>query len=199
MQLSKAMNTKEIILEEARKVFERFGFNKTSMADIAAAARKGRRTVYTYFTSKEEVFRAVIDTEVNKLAVMLQEIINLPVEPEEKFRQYIHTRMNAIKTITTYYDALRQDFMNNLGMIEDLRKQYDELEASMIKAILDEGVEKNHFNIADTESVSRAIVFATKGFELPIYRGDKDYDHNRLIEPLIGVLFYGISKEINSK
>jgi AcrR family transcriptional regulator len=193
------MTTKEIILEEARKVFERFGFNKTSMADIAAAARKGRRTVYTYFTSKEEVFKAVIDTEVSKLAEILQEIINLPIEPEEKFRRYIHTRMNAIKTITTYYDALRQDFMNNLGMIEDLRKQYDETEATMIKAILDEGVNKNYFKIEDTDSVSRAIVFATKGFEFPIYRGDKNYDFNKLIEPLIDVLFYGISKEINSK
>jgi AcrR family transcriptional regulator len=191
------MNTKDLILEEARKVFERFGFNKTSMADIATAARKGRRTVYTYFTSKEEIFRAVIDTEVSKLAEILQQIIAQPLPPEDKFRLYIFTRMNAVKTITTYYDALRQDFMNNLGMIEDLRQQYDELEASMIKTILDEGVEKNHFKIADTDVVARAIVFATKGFELPIYRGDTNYDHNKLIEPLISVLFHGISKEKN--
>ncbi|MDO8896260.1 MAG: TetR/AcrR family transcriptional regulator [Bacteroidales bacterium] len=191
------MNTKDLILEEARKVFERFGFNKTSMADIATAARKGRRTLYTYFTSKEEIFRAVIDTEVSKLAEILQQIIAQPLLPEDKFRLYILTRMNAVKTLTPYYDALRQDFMNNLGMIEDLRQQYDELEASMIKTILDEGVEKNHFKIADTDVVARAIVFATKGFELPIYRGDTNYDHNKLIEPLISVLFHGISKEKN--
>lgn len=191
------MNTKDLILEEARKVFERFGFNKTSMADIATAARKGRRTLYTYFTSKEEIFRAVIDTEVSKLGEILQQIIAQPLPPEDKFRLYILTRMNAVKTISTYYDALRQDFMNNLGMIEDLRQQYDELEASMIKTILDEGVEKNHFKIADTVVVARAIVFATKGFELPIYRGDTNYDHNKLIEPLISVLFHGISKEKN--
>jgi AcrR family transcriptional regulator len=193
------MNTKDLILEEARKVFERFGFNKTSMADIATAARKGRRTIYTYFTSKEEVFRAVIDTEVSKLAEILQQIIAQPLPPEDKFRLYILTRMNAVKTLTTYYDALREDFMNNLGMIEDLRQQYDELEARMIKTILDEGVEKNHFKIADTDVVARAIVFATKGFELPMYRGDRNYDHNKLIEPLINVLFHGISKEKEHK
>ncbi len=193
------MNTKDLILEEARKVFERFGFNKTSMADIATAARKGRRTIYTYFTSKEEVFRAVIDTEVSKLAEILQQIIAQPLPPEDKFRLYILTRMNAVKTLTTYYDALREDFMNNLGMIEDLRQQYDELEARMIKTILDEGVEKTQFRIADTDVVARAIVFATKGFELPMYRGDKNYDHNKLIEPLINVLFHGISKEKEHK
>lgn len=193
------MNTKDLILEEARKVFERFGFNKTSMADIATAARKGRRTIYTYFTSKEEVFRAVIDTEVSKLAEILQQIIAQPLPPKDKFRLYILTRMNAVKTLTTYYDALREDFMNNLGMIEDLRQQYDELEARMIKAILDEGVEKSQFRIADTDVVARAIVFATKGFELPMYRGDKNYDHNKLIEPLINVLFHGISKEKEHK
>jgi AcrR family transcriptional regulator len=188
------MNTKDHILSEARKVFEKFGFNKTSMADIALAARKGRRTIYTYFTSKEEVFRAVIDVEVNALAVDLQEIIHSNLPPTQKLRSYMHARMNAVKELTIYYDALRQDLLGNFGMIENLRRDYDELEVSMIKNILDEGVKKDDFAIDDTHLVANAIVLATKGFELPLYMGQTGYDHEQLIDPLMNLFYKGILK-----
>lgn len=188
------MQTKEMILQEARKVFEKFGFNKTSMADIALAARKGRRTIYTYFTSKEEVFRAVIEVEVKVLASNLQEIINSMLPANEKLRKYMRIRMNAVKELTVYYDALRQDLMNNLGMIENLRKEYDLLETSMIKTILDEGVEQNEFEIENTQLVAQSIVLASKGFELPIYMNQQDYDPEPLIDPLIDLFYKGILK-----
>lgn len=186
------MNTKDIIVEEARKVFEKFGFSKTSMADIALAARKGRRTLYTYFTSKEEVFRAVIETEVNNLVIKLGEIIHQDIPVEIKLRQYLQARMNALRELTVYYDALREDFVNNLGLIEDLRKEYDEMEVSMIQGLLDEGVSKQKFVIEDTHLVSRAIVVAVKGFELPIFFRKDNYDYNQLIAPMIDLFFRGV-------
>jgi len=187
-----SMQTRDIILETARKVFERFGYSKTSMNDIARAARKGRRTLYMYFASKEEVFRAVIETEVSSLALELQELISRDIPADEKLRLYMHKRMNAVKELTLYYDAIRQDFQNNLGMIESLRKNYDEMEVGMIRAILDEGVGAGIFDIADTLMVARSIVLATKGFELPIYMGQAGYDHDVLIDPLIELFYRGI-------
>lgn len=188
------MTTKDEILKEARKVFEKFGFNKTSMADIAVAARKGRRTIYTYFTSKEEVFRAVIEVEVSAVAEKLKQIIEGDLPPDEKLRSYLHARMNAVKELTIYYDALRQDLQNNLGMIENLRKEYDELEVGLIKRILDEGVEQHVFDIENTPLVANAFVLATKGFELPIFMGKVGYDYEQMIDPLINLFYKGILK-----
>ena len=188
------MQTKETILQEARKVFEKFGFNKTSMADIALAARKGRRTIYAYFTSKEEVFRAVIEVEVRALASRLQEMLSGSIPAKEKLRNYMHIRMNAVKELTVYYDALRQDLMNNMGMIENLRREYDLLEVSMIKSILDEGVAQNEFEVENTRLVAQSIVLASKGFELPIFMNQEDYDPEPFIDPLISLLYNGILK-----
>lgn len=188
------MTTKDEILKEARKVFEKFGFNKTSMADIAQAARKGRRTIYTYFTSKEEVFRAVIEVEVSLVAVRLKQIIEGELLPDEKLRAYMHARMNAVKELTIYYEALRQDLQNSLGMIENLRKEYDELEVGLIKQILDEGVARQVFAIDNTLLVANAFVLATKGFELPIFMGKVGYDHEQMIDPLINLFYKGIQK-----
>jgi len=46
------------ILDAALPVFVRFGFRKTSMADIARAAKISRASLYLSFKSKEELFRA---------------------------------------------------------------------------------------------------------------------------------------------
>lgn len=48
----------DLILDAALPVFVRFGFRKTSMADIARAAKISRASLYLSFNSKEELFRA---------------------------------------------------------------------------------------------------------------------------------------------
>jgi len=193
------MTTKEHILKAAGKVFERFGFNKASMADIAQAARKSRRTIYMHFASKEDVFKEVIDKEVGALVTKLQAIANQPIPADEKLRVYMHTRMNAIKELSIYYDALRQDLRNNIGIVESLREEYDALEARLIRSILDEGNSKGIFAIGDTQLMAEALVMATKGFELPIFMGRSDFDHERLIDPVIDLLYTGIKRNKQSK
>ncbi|CUT12722.1 Transcriptional regulator TetR family [Bradyrhizobium sp.] len=49
------------ILEGARAAFLRFGFQRASMADIAAGAGVSRTALYHYFPGKEEVLVAVVD------------------------------------------------------------------------------------------------------------------------------------------
>ena len=61
MSISK---TRAKLVEVARELFARKGIESTTMNDIAQASGKGRRTLYTYFRSKEEVFYAVIESEL---------------------------------------------------------------------------------------------------------------------------------------
>jgi AcrR family transcriptional regulator len=57
------------ILAGARAAFLRFGFERSSMADIAAGAGVSRTALYHYFPGKEEVLRAVVDElHANSLA-----------------------------------------------------------------------------------------------------------------------------------
>jgi AcrR family transcriptional regulator len=49
------------ILRGASAAFLRFGFERTSIADIALGAGVSRTAVYHYFPSKEEVLRAVVE------------------------------------------------------------------------------------------------------------------------------------------
>ena len=55
--------TRDKFIEVARQLFARKGVENTTMNDIASASDKGRRTIYTYFKSKREIFNAVIESE----------------------------------------------------------------------------------------------------------------------------------------
>jgi TetR/AcrR family transcriptional regulator, regulator of autoinduction and epiphytic fitness len=48
------------LLEAAIGVFFRFGFRKTSMDEVARAARISRQGLYLHFSTKEELFRAAV-------------------------------------------------------------------------------------------------------------------------------------------
>jgi len=157
------MTSKEQIIRAARKVFERFGFSKASMSDIATESRKGRRTIYTHFSGKEEVFFAVIDTEVQKLANTLSELISKDISPSEKLRQYMQIRMNAVKDLTVYYDALREDVVNNLGLMENIRKEYDRMEVEMIKKFLMKEMKKEFLKLLTQALLQKQLCLPPKG------------------------------------
>lgn len=51
------------IVKAARKLFAENGYSETSMEAIAREARVGKATVYSHFTSKEDLFSAVVTLE----------------------------------------------------------------------------------------------------------------------------------------
>jgi AcrR family transcriptional regulator len=188
------ISSKEIILETARNIFKRFGFTKTSIGDIANAARKGRRTIYTYFTSKEEIYKAVIEKEVNSLKDKLSKVILSESDAQNKLKDYLFTRMMTINELANYYDALRNDYLNDFKIIETIRENFDNQEIAMISEILTEGVKNNEFKIDNINLTSKAIVVAMKGFEIPFFIEKVNRNIEGQLNSLIEILFNGIVK-----
>jgi len=60
---SESLDARSRLLEAARICYARSGIAKTSMADIAAQAQVTRRTVYRYFSSYEDILKAVVRRE----------------------------------------------------------------------------------------------------------------------------------------
>ncbi|WP_134324070.1 TetR/AcrR family transcriptional regulator [Cumulibacter soli] len=57
---AKAVRTRRRLLDAARKVFERDGFLKARVVDIAKEASVSHGSFYTYYESKQQIFRAVV-------------------------------------------------------------------------------------------------------------------------------------------
>jgi AcrR family transcriptional regulator len=60
----KRARTRQALVDAAADLFERDGYERTTVADIAAAAEIGTRTFFSYFASKEELMFPESDARV---------------------------------------------------------------------------------------------------------------------------------------
>ena len=60
----KRARTRQALIDAAMELFDRDGYERTTVADIAAAAEVGSRTFFNYFASKEELLFPESDARV---------------------------------------------------------------------------------------------------------------------------------------
>lgn len=162
--------TREKFIEVARQLFARKGVENTTMNDIASASSKGRRTIYTYFKSKTEIFNAVIETETDKILSRLRIILAKPLSPQEKLREYIGERFDAMKEIVGRNGSLRAGFFRDVRKVERAQRLIAAKEAALLGEILEEGVKEKIFHIEDIRKQSIIIIHSLQGLVVPFIR-----------------------------
>jgi len=180
------------IIEKAAEVFTRFGYKKTTMDEIAHELGKGKSSIYYYFTSKEEIFQAVVEKEANILKNEVKNAIALQTDPILKIKSYVLTRMSVYKRIRNFYNALNNDELLRLDFINILRKKYENDEIVLLEQILNEGVAASKFKLADTHLASVGIVTALKGLEELYQTVTENKVMESHLDNLLNILFYGI-------
>ncbi|MCH5232350.1 MAG: TetR/AcrR family transcriptional regulator [Muribaculaceae bacterium] len=162
--------TRDKFIEVARQLFARKGVENTTMNDIASASEKGRRTIYTYFKSKREIFNAVIASETNELLSRLQEIVSLSEPPEVKLQKYIDCRFDTMSEIVERNGSLKAGFFRDVRKVDRARKFITDREANLLKEILVEGVKQGMFDIPDLNHTAIVLTHALHGLDVPYIR-----------------------------
>ena len=163
--------TREMLVDVARQLFARMGVYNTTMNDIAQASRKGRRTLYTYFKSKNEIYLAVVESELDQLHKMLVDVASKDLPADEKLLTFIYSRLDAVKALVFRNGTLRATFFRDIWRVEKVRKKFDAKEVQLFKAVLLEGQAKGVFHIDDVEMTADLIHYCVKGIEVPYIRG----------------------------
>lgn len=195
VKMNKKDLVREKIIETARGIFSKIGFRKTTMLDIASNLRKAKSFLYHYFKSKEEILKAVVEKEGEIFRKKLEEALKSTDSPEKKLIFYSKTRMKTFNILANFYSAFKDDYLENYGFIQELRKEYDRYEFDTIKRILEEGNEKGVFNVEDVDLTAWAIITAMKGLEYPWAMAEDIEKIDREIDTLLNVLFHGILKK----
>jgi AcrR family transcriptional regulator len=93
----------DAIIRAAIHIFARDGLDKGKIADIAKEAGIGKGTVYEYFSSKEEIFHAMVDTIMNDMVDASETLYAMDLSPRDKLRTFM--RMN-IEIVFEMNDAM---------------------------------------------------------------------------------------------
>ena len=185
-------NIKDNILLIAQNTFRKYGFRKTTMDEIAFAAGKTKSTMYYYFESKEEVFKAVVEKEVLQLRSEIQDAVSKKQDAKQKLEAYILTRMKGFRKLGNLYELLKDEFISNLEFAEKIRTVYDKNETEALAQIIQNGVDNNEFKKLNASLTARTIVIAMKGLEAPALIETNMEAFEKEIGDMLNILFFGI-------
>jgi AcrR family transcriptional regulator len=185
---------KKIIISAAR-IFSRYGFRKTTMDEIAKSLKMGKSSVYYYFESKEEIFKAVVLYEANLLRNELTKAIKSVESPVDKMRNYVFVRMKTFEKLSNYYNAIFDKNLDHFAFIETIRAKYDREELAILRLIIYLGSRRKIFNVVNSEYTALAIQTTLKGLEVPLFWKKRELNIEERLNTILDVLFYGIVRE----
>lgn len=186
--------TRKNLIEVAQQLFAKKGVENTTMNDIAEASQRGRRTLYTYFNSKYDIYRAVIESELSVLYNRLEEVIKRDIPADDKLLLLAFTRLIAVKEVVTRNGTLRANFFRDIWQVENVRKGFDKKEIRYLEEIIQDGCDKGVFNVENVGQTAKILHYAFKGLEVPTIRGTLKLDYNKKEDRdvIAGILFKGL-------
>jgi AcrR family transcriptional regulator len=184
-------NIKEFILEEAEKLFMKYGTKSITMDDVAKQLGMSKKTIYANFKDKDEL--------VTNLVIKMMHKDECNMEERTKLSE------NAVDEIFLMMDFLKQMLSNiNPIIFYDLQKYHNKAYKIMmdfhqnhiydhVKICLERGISENVFREdINTEILSQARVAQINWiFESDLIRSGK-YSLYEVIQELTTHFLFGI-------
>ena len=167
---------RSVIIEAARQLFTKYGFDNITMEDIARQSGKGRRTVYAHFGSKYDLYHAVVENEVNIVISELQKIASMPMQPQEKIMALLFGRFRLLKDTVNRNGSLRTQFFRDIFQVEHVHKTFDEREKELLLDVILEGREKGVFKVSNPRMTVEMLQYCMRGFEVPYIKRSLHYN-----------------------
>jgi AcrR family transcriptional regulator len=186
-------NVRTAIILAAKDHFARYGMSKTTVDEVAKLARMGKSTLYYYFRSKEEIFKAVLEYEAGDFIERIDAAVAQEHSPEKKLRTYIMVRMHLLKQLVNVHTALKDDYLSHYAFIQKIRESFDQYEIALVSDILGRGVHQGLFRIEDMDLTAFTIVTVLKGLEYEWTIRVPEEQIVRNIDKLLDILLNGIA------
>lgn len=165
---------RDLILNEAKRLFWAKGYDRTSIRDISQACGYTQGNIYNYFTSKEQILFEMLLSEMRRLICMIQPIENdESISPFEQLRVFIqkhveHTLAPAKGQLLHFEMEIRHLSLHHRKKIIELRDAYDRILRKIIRRGVDAGVfvdgNEKIVNYAISSMIVRArIWYSPKG------------------------------------
>ena len=193
-------DTKEDIFQQkvvlaARKLFQKHGQQKVTMEDVAHAVGKAKSSLYYYYKSKEDIWRAVMDIEMNELHTGIIQAVEKTGSVEKKIRAFCITKLTILgKKRALYNITLMPAGEGDEKVTYSIRRKYLKRESEILSGILDYGIDKGELrklSKKDREVLIFVLLSGLHGLgkEMDI---EKDRKLEQSINTLSHMIVYGL-------
>ena len=199
------------ILEAARRVIGRFGFEGTTIDRVADEARIAKGTIYLYFPNKEALLHSAVVEGIRDLTVELTRLDDLTRPPIERLANLIRSMFKVQKDHQDFFKALILDsrfvsYEPGDRRGEELRQVYLEW-VDYFACVLRSAAEQGQIRAMDPQLTALAL---SEMMTAPLRRrllSLTDTPPETDVEAVLDLFLYGVrgmhpertSKEINGK
>ena len=156
------------ILDGAKRVFMKLGYDAASMNDVTREAGVSKGTIYVYFQSKEELFAALIDRAKGQFTETVRETLANSTDAEDGLRRF------GLAFARRIFESDMIDSMRILlGVIDRMPLLCQRYLADspsnargILKSFLELHVERGALDIADTSLAAKQYIELTGGIFL---------------------------------
>ncbi|MBV9987718.1 MAG: TetR/AcrR family transcriptional regulator [Chitinophagaceae bacterium] len=195
MLMTKDDMIREEILREAQKLFQQYGLRKTTMEDIAKAMGKGKSTLYYYYSSKEEIFDAVVMKEMEEVFRNVQQAVQKAGSAEDKLKAFTLTKIRSVQKKLNLCKLVRGEMQDNMRCMKHLHAQYDTRETQLVKEILSYGVSNGEFTKQigkELDILPSVMVSSLRGLERDMFTESKYAKLEPRMESIMSIMIRGL-------
>ena len=185
------------IVGAARERFQRFGYGKTSMQEIARACGMSAANLYRFYDGKLAIGAAVAAADQSGLLLACDQAVNAAgPDIADRLIALFHATIDG-----TRRKMKRTPLLFELGLTvvrekQELRRQFLREIESRITRILAAGHDSSAFESAAIKLRSRMFLMACAPFVLPWMMLNEPFGNPRsMVEPLIRSLVAGLAEE----
>jgi AcrR family transcriptional regulator len=178
----------EQILQAAKRLYAVHGFAKVTMDDVAKAIGKGRSSLYYYYKNRDEIFDAVISTEINETLSTVEKAVERAGTAEAKFNAFCKVKLRMAKEKGSFLNTLEAgmdaESLTNFNKTKvGLRELIMKRESALLTRIVQEGI-KNRELAPIEKSKMDNLIFVLLSSLLGLKRTMHIERHTRDIDAL---------------
>jgi AcrR family transcriptional regulator len=168
------LKEEEIILS-AQKRFALFGYDKTTMQEIANDLNMSKGSLYYYFPDKENLYIAIIIKEQKVFIDSINLKLKSTSSPNRMLVEYVTTRLSLFRDLINLSRSRMDDFVGVHSQIKETLENLRIQEMEAIKEILRKGNENKIYSISNLDDIVGLFLELLKGLRMAQLKGMSIY------------------------
>lgn len=141
--------TRSAILKAAEQIYAEYGLAGARTDAIAAAARVNKALLYYYFKSKEDLYQAVIGSQLREFEKQTEEVLSAQGPAGPILLRYVSNHFDFIGTHPHYPRIFQRMMMEGDRTLERLVREHSVPLMKMLLAVLIRGMKSGEFRRLD--------------------------------------------------
>lgn len=152
------------ILRAAEERFVRYGFGKTTMAEIASDCGMSAGNLYRFFDNKGDIAVASASQWLAALEARLAGIAHdAELAPVDRLRGMVHAKLDAFAELVDAQPHLEELIEHVCGAREDLVTNHRAAIRELLADVIADGLRSGDFDIEDPSAAAEAFQVGTVG------------------------------------